>query len=197
MNAAPSIRIVYGTSEGQTARVADHIAETLRAAGHDAAALNVDALPAGFDPAAHDAVVVGASVHGGTHQRAVRTFVDANRETLAGRPSAFFQVCLTAAIEDERADEAETYVEQFLETTGWQPDRVGNFAGALRYTEFGFLKKQVLKRVVREFTGDTDTSRDYEYTDWTAVDAFARDVAGLVEHRPPAPASAADRDEAR
>jgi menaquinone-dependent protoporphyrinogen oxidase len=197
VNTVPSIRIVYGTGEGQTARVADRIAETLRAAGHDAAALNADALPAGFGPAEHDALLVGASVHGGTHQRAVREFVETHRETIAARPSAFFQVCLTAAIEDERADEAETYVDEFLATTDWQPDLVGNFAGALRYSEFGFLKKQVLKRVVREFTGDTDTSRDYEYTDWAAVDAFARAVAALVEGRHPVSESSPERDAAR
>ena len=32
-------------------------------------------------------------------------------------------------------------------------------------------------------TGDTDTSRDYEYTDWPEVEAFADDFAAFVEAR--------------
>jgi len=38
-----------------------------------------------------------------------------------------------------------------------------------------------MKRIARKSGGDTDTSRDYEYTDWAAVDDFAqRFVTDLV-----------------
>jgi menaquinone-dependent protoporphyrinogen oxidase len=83
-------------------------------------------------------------------------------------------------VDANRTAEAAGYVETFLDETGWEPDRVATYAGALRYSEYGFLERAVLKRIVREFTGDTDTSRDYEYTDWDAVAAFAGDVAALV-----------------
>ncbi|ELZ24801.1 protoporphyrinogen oxidase [Natrinema limicola JCM 13563] len=32
-------------------------------------------------------------------------------------------------------------------------------------------------------TGDTDTSRDYEYTDWDEVETVAADFAAFVEGR--------------
>jgi menaquinone-dependent protoporphyrinogen oxidase len=35
-------------------------------------------------------------------------------------------------------------------------------------------------RIVRKAGGDTDTSRDYEYTDWEELRGFARDFVRLV-----------------
>lgn len=176
-----TIAVVYGSEEGQTARVADRIAETLEASGHDAAVHDVDALPSTFDPAAADAVLVGGSIHAGTHAPAVVAFAREHRETLADRPSGFVQVCLTAALDgEEHRAEAAGYVEDFRAATGWDPDRTAVFAGALRYTEYGFLKRALLKQIAKATTGDTDTSRDYEYTDWHAVETFAREFGAFV-----------------
>jgi menaquinone-dependent protoporphyrinogen oxidase len=53
----------------------------------------------------------------------------------------------------------------------------------LRYSKYGFLERLLLKRIARDATGDRDTSRDYEYTDWDEVVDFADDFAGFVESR--------------
>ena len=41
--------------------------------------------------------------------------------------------------------------------------------------------KPSLRLISRIAGGETDASRDYEYTDWYAVERFARDFARLVE----------------
>jgi menaquinone-dependent protoporphyrinogen oxidase len=93
-------------------------------------------------------------------------------------------VSLSSAVDDEkRRAEAAGYVEDLVAGTGWNPDRIGLFGGALRYSKYGFLKRLLIKRIAKTATGDTDTSRDYEYTDWDEVDAFAADFAGFVETR--------------
>ncbi|ELY99851.1 flavodoxin/nitric oxide synthase [Natrialba chahannaoensis JCM 10990] len=188
-----SFLIYYGTGEGQTATVADRIADVLRNRGHDTT--TVDAADGLGEHAleSFDAVLVGASVHMGTHQSTVSEFVRTEREVLASRPTAFFQLSLASAVDDEsaRADAAE-YVDEFLEKTDWQPDRIGLFGGALRYSKYGFLKRLVMKRIAKGATGDSDTSRDYEYTDWHEVEAFTADFAAFVEGRLDAPA-ASDR----
>jgi menaquinone-dependent protoporphyrinogen oxidase len=38
----------------------------------------------------------------------------------------------------------------------------------------------MMKRIVRKAGGDTDTSRDYEYTDWGDLRAFADEFGKLV-----------------
>jgi menaquinone-dependent protoporphyrinogen oxidase len=179
-----SVLVAYGTGEGQTAKVAGRLVEYLAADGHDAEAVDVAALPDGLDVTGYDAVVVGASTHMGRHGTAVRSFVRTHLEDLATRPSGFFQVSLSAAIDDE-AHRAETmgYVDDLVEATGWHPDRVAVFGGALRYSEYGFITRSLMKSIARRATGDTDTSRDYEYTDWEEVRAFAREFAAFVDEQ--------------
>jgi menaquinone-dependent protoporphyrinogen oxidase len=177
-----SMLVCYGTGEGQTATVADRISEVLAERGHEVTARDASDLPSDFAIEEFDAVLVGASIHVGKQQPVVREFVDDNRDALAARPTAFFQLSLASATERGAAQAAE-YVDEFLEATGWQPDRIGLFGGALRYSKYGFLKRLLMKRIAKSATGDTDTSRDYEYTDWAEVEAFANDVAAFVEGR--------------
>jgi len=176
--------IAYGTGEGQTAKVAERIVSTLKDRGHEAVAVDLGEGEPDRPIEAFDAVLVGSSIHVGTHQPAVETFVREHREALSARPTGFFQVSLSSATDDEeRRAEAVNYVESFVEATDWHPDRIGLFGGALRYSEYGFLKRLMMKGIAKEATGDTDTSRDYEYTDWAEVAAFARDFAAFVEGR--------------
>jgi menaquinone-dependent protoporphyrinogen IX oxidase len=44
-----------------------------------------------------------------------------------------------------------------------------------------FLKRWIMKRIAQKAGGGTDTSKDYEYTDWQALDKFARDF--IQQHR--------------
>lgn len=180
----PPFLVAYGTGEGQTATVADRVAAALRERGHEVALVDVADRPHDLGPADVDAVVVGSSIHMGAHGEAVQEYVRDHHDALADRPTAFFQVSLSSVSADpERRAEAARYVDEFLEVTDWHPDRVAQFGGALRYSKYGFLKRLMMKQIATEATGDTDTSRDYEYTDWAAVEAFADDVAAFVEGR--------------
>ena len=44
----------------------------------------------------------------------------------------------------------------------------------------------IMKRIARKAGGPTDTSHDYEFTDWLAIDRF---VMNLIGHAAPAAAS--------
>lgn len=192
-----SFLVVYGTGEGQTAKVVDRIVDVLVKRGHDARALNATESPSEFDFEDFDAVLVGASIHLGKHQTTVTEFVRTNREALDARPTAFFQLSISSAVTDEvRRAQAAAYVDAFLDETGWHPDRIGLFGGALRYSKYGFLKRLMMKRIAKQATGDTDTSRDYEYTDWHEVEAFTNDFATFVEGRLDASPSVAGGREA-
>lgn len=174
--------VLYGTGEGQTGKIATQIAETIGDRSHDVTARDVTDWESSL--AEFDAVLVGSSVHVGKHHGGIRTFIETNREALASRPTGFFQVSLSSAEDDpERRAEAADYVDSLLESTGWQPDRIGLFGGALRYSKYGFLKRLMMKRIAGRATGDVDTSQDYEYTDWDEVDAFGNDFAAFVEGR--------------
>ncbi len=65
---------------------------------------------------------------------------------------------------------------------GWYPAGVANFAGALRYTRYGFFKRLLMRSIARkEGSPDLDARRDYEYTDWSAVNGFVEDFVRSLE----------------
>jgi menaquinone-dependent protoporphyrinogen oxidase len=53
-------------------------------------------------------------------------------------------------------------------------DDVEMIAGALRYSKYPLPLRWLMRRIAKQAGGDTDTSRDYEYTDWEQVDGYAR-----------------------
>lgn len=167
-----NIYIPYGSVEGQTAQIAEYIAELIRDHGHQAEAADLkhsgDTLPPGYD-----GVIVAASVHVGKHEGFVTNFVKNNRAELERLPSALVSVSLAAHGDQESA---EGYVEKFEQETGWRPAHVGLFAGALLYTHYSFLKRQLMKKINRDKgSPDLDTSRDYIYTEWDGVQRFTED----------------------
>ena len=121
-----------------------------------------------------DAVIVGASIHMGRHAEYVCDFVREHRATLERVPSAFFSVSLAAHGDPESA---EAYIEQFEQETGWRPTDVGVFAGALLYTQYGFLKRHLMEKIAHDKPGylGQDLSRDYIYTEWDGVRRFVED----------------------
>jgi menaquinone-dependent protoporphyrinogen oxidase len=176
-----SILVVYGTGEGQTAKVADYVDSVLTERGHEVTTLPVGAAS---DVAVDDfdAVVVGSPVNNRRHLPAVVEFVEENRAALADRPSAFFQLSFASIVPSAWAREgAREFVDDLVERTGWRPDRVGLFAGAVRYTQYDRLTRALFRLVSTLTTGDTDTDRDYEYTDWDEVEGFASEFASFVE----------------
>jgi menaquinone-dependent protoporphyrinogen oxidase len=165
------IMIGYGTTEGQTARIAEYIAEVIRSRGHEAQAVDLKRSPEVLLDS-YDAAIVGGSIHMGKHEEHVVDFVQKNRVGLERLPSAFFSVSLAAHGDLENAH---AYVENFEQQTGWRPAQVGLFSGALLYRQYGFIKRLMMKKIVSDKPGglSTDTSRDHVYTDWDEVKRFA------------------------
>ena len=106
-------------------------------------------------------------------------FVHNNRSELERLPSALVSVSL-AAHGDEAG--AEGYVATFEAETGWHPRQVAMFSGALMYTQYNFLKRQLMKKIVKDKgSQDLDTSRDYIYTEWDGVKHFTEEfLAGVA-----------------
>ena len=185
----PSCLVYYGTSEGQTKKIAMRVAEHLRARG---VTVDVVESPADVDPSRFDAVVIGDSIHIGRHHRHVLKFIQAHRTILEAIPTAFFSVCLGIASKNESDREnARHFIDDMVERTGWRPDRVAVFAGALKYSRYGLLTRFIMKKISASEGQSTDTKRDYEYTDWDAVAAFSTEFAEvLAAHGKATPAQA-------
>ena len=178
------IAVAYQSLEGQTERIARHIAQIAQSEQAAVDVFAVEDAPASL--AAYDAVAVGGSVHKGSHHKDLARFVMRHKDDLAARPGAFFSVSLTVVDPAEESQEAIRKIAgDFLETTGWQPEIVALFGGALSYTRYGFFIRKIMKQVARHYGGPTDTTRDHDLTDWEAVDHFARELVALARATAP------------
>ena len=76
--------------------------------------------------------------------------------------------------------DAQRCVEEFVSATGFQPRICALFGGALAYTRYPFWLRWLMRFISGREGGSVDTSRDHDYTDWSAVEAFAHELAGSL-----------------
>src|SRR5262249_15048907 len=157
------ILIAYGTSEGQTRKTANKIAARIHELGHDAHLFDTVSLEE-TDVGSYDKVIVAGSVHQQRHQESVEVFVIASSAELQKRPTLFLSVSLSAAFRDGIL-EAQSYVDEFLASTGWKPTQSLLVAGALRYDEYDYFKAQIIRYVVLKCREVEVAKGNYEFTD--------------------------------
>ncbi len=172
-----TVLVVYATRDGQTRKIAERIATVLRVRRHAVELLDAARPSRELDLGRFQAVFVGSPIHAQGYLRPVVRFVQEHRAALERVPTLFFSVGLAvlSKVSDGRAQTMEI-VDKLIATTGWRPGRIELVAGALPYTRYNFLVRFVMRRISKKEGGDTDTSRDYEYTDWSAVDRFALEL---------------------
>ena len=184
--------IVYATRQGHTRRIAEHIA-----AGLVARTRRGTARPEGASRANRlVAIRLGLPrriVHAGHHEPEMIAFVKRHRQALEQRRAVFVSVTLSeAGAEDVRqpkpareraAGDAQRMIDVFVQETGWTTS--ARAAGRRRAR----LQSVQLPHSFRDETnraqgwGTDDTSRDYEFTDWAALDRFVADAARAAGSR--------------
>ena len=113
----------------------------------------------------------------------VRRFVERHLDRLAAVPNGFFAVNLVARKEGKNTPETNVYTRHYLEKTSWRPDICSVFAGALLYPRYNFLERAILRLLMSYTGGPTDPTKEYVFTDWEKVEAFAKEAAALTAKR--------------
>ena len=169
------ILIVYGTTEGQTRKVARYAFDWLAGEGHAAELIGAEDA-AGLDPSGFSAAILAGSVHAGRYQAALGDYASEAADALRGIPTLFISVSLTAAGEDEEDWKGlRDCVARFCEQTGWTPDRVEHVAGAFRFSEYDFFKSWAMRWIAAEKDESVTPGKDKEYTDWQALAGALKD----------------------
>ena len=179
----PRVLLLYSTVDGHTREICNRLARTLEADGLQTTLEELTGSTP-VDPAAFDAVVIGASVRYGKHRPAVARFIEAHRDSLDSMPSAFFSVNAVARKPGKRSPETNVYVRKFLESITWKPAKIGIFAGRIDYPRYGFFDRHMIRVIMWITKGPTDLSGTYEFTDWSDVEAFGLSFAGTLGHSP-------------
>ena len=161
--------VLYATTDGQTRKIARHVADALADLG-----LAVELLDArdteGLDLSRFDRAILAGSLHAGGYQKTLAAFAQANAAALNAMPTLFLAVSLSAAGSD--ADDwagLRACLAAFEAATGWTPGQTAHVAGAFRFSEYDFFRAWAMKRIAAQKGETVDPHRDKEYTDWPAL----------------------------
>lgn len=164
------VLIVYASSKGHTKKVAEFLQAEAERLNHKVTLEEVSG--EGKSPDNYDAIIIASSIHVGQYNPLIVDYATRYKVLLNIVPSAFFSVGLYAARHDAKAlEEVAKVTNTFLEVTKWKPFVIEQVAGALHYSKYGFFKKVIMKSIMKKAGGDTDTTRDYEYTNWDSLRA--------------------------
>lgn len=167
------ILVAYATTEGQTGKIAAFIAERLRIRGHRVDVVDTATPAAAQVVPMYQAAFLGGSLHQQRHQDSLRHFIASNHAWLHAMPTAFFSVSLAAALQDmDSRLETQRLLQEFLAECSLRPIVTRCIPGALKYTRYDYFKRLVMRHIAKEQGRPTDTTQDYEYTQWGDVEAF-------------------------
>lgn len=160
------ILILYSSREGQTKKISEFMANHL---GTD---VKVSPLDLTLDISDFDMLIIGSSIRYGHFNYLLYQFVEKNAELLNQKKTAFFGVNLTARKEGKDDPETNLYIRKFLQRVEWKPNFKAVFAGALFYPRYKIWDRLAIKLIMKITGGETDTSKEIEYTDWNKVKKF-------------------------
>ncbi|MGD8940030.1 MAG: menaquinone-dependent protoporphyrinogen IX dehydrogenase [Gammaproteobacteria bacterium] len=177
-----NILILFATKEGQTEKIAHFIAEVIRHHGHQATTQLGEHLPNDFSTDPFDAAIIGGSIHMGKYPGYLKKFIIEHSDWLNQVPSSFFTVCMAINSANEKEQtEARSFGPNFVKDTNWQPNLIETFAGAVKYTQYGFITRKIMQIISKKEGGNTDTSQDHEYTNWEAVTQFTEQFLAEIK----------------
>ena len=168
------ILIVYSTTDGQTKKICEKIIKT----GKKKQSIDILSIDNAIDLSIgeYGKIIIGASIRYGKHNPLVYEFIKSNKSELETRFTAFFTVNVVARKKEKNQPETNPYMKKFIELSGWQPDKLAVFAGRIDYPSYRFFDRLIIRFIMLITKGPTDTSRTYEFTDWTKVEEFAKEV---------------------
>lgn len=174
--------VAFASREGQTEKIAHHIARKLEDMGHTSRLVNLKAgeTEAGSDDC--DAAIVAGSIHRGRHDPELSGFIMRHAPALRAAPSAYVCVSLSAASLDPNDRAAMDELAQgFLYEVGWHPDVVEHVAGAVHDAQLNLLERYAVHAVMHQKGIALDPSGESEFTDWAALDQFIVAFAARVQ----------------
>jgi menaquinone-dependent protoporphyrinogen oxidase len=122
-------------------------------------------------PASADGLLLAGPVHMSHVDQRLLDFAHEHHDLIEALPTAALLVCLSAASASDAAHaQVRAYADAFEDATGVRPTLV---AGALAYRRYSPVKRRMMRHIARDAGLDTDTSRNWVYTDWHDVDAVA------------------------
>ena len=167
--------IIYSSTDGQTKT----ICEKIKSFSKNSESVKLTSLEeaSDFNLQSYENIIIGASIRYGKHNKNLYKFISLNKETLEKKRSAFFSVNVVARKPEKNTPETNPYMQKFLKISNWKPNKLGVFAGKVNYPNYGFFDKYIIRLIMFITKGPTDTTKSFEFTDWSKVEDFAKELS--------------------
>jgi len=169
-----SFLIIYSSTDGHTKIICERITNFLK----DGNLVELISLEDAnkIDLTNFEKIIIGASIRYGKHSRKLYDFINLNNNILSQKHNAFFSVNVVARKPEKNTVETNPYINKFLKISKWYPNKIAVFAGKVDYPNYNFFEKYIIKLIMFITKGPTDTSQSYEFTDWSKVDEFSKEL---------------------
>ena len=167
--------IIYSSTDGHTKTICKRLTNFLKNRDEIKVISLDDARK--FELSEFTKIIIGASIRYGRHSKELYKFINSNKDILNQKQSVFFSVNVVARKPEKSIPETNPYIKKFLKISSWKPKKIGVFAGKVDYPNYGFFDKYIIKLIMFITKGPTDTSQSYEFTDWSKVDEFAKELS--------------------
>ena len=166
--------IIYSSTDGHTKTICQRIMSCIT----DGNSNNILSLEeaAKINLLEFDKIIIGASIRYGRHSGDLYKFIKFNKDILERKETAFFSVNVVARKIEKSDPETNPYIKKFLKISNWKPGKIAVFAGKVDYPKYRFFDKYIIKLIMFITKGPTDTTQTYEFTNWSKVDAFAKEL---------------------
>ena len=166
--------IIYSSTDGHTKVICERIMNFL----NEKSDIKIISLEEAnkLDLSEFSKIIIGASIRYGKHSNKLYNFIESNKDILDQKESIFFSVNVVARKPEKNSPSTNPYIKKFLKTSKWKPKKIGVFAGKVDYPKYGFFDKYIIKFIMFITKGPTDTSKSYNFTDWSKVDDFAKEL---------------------
>ena len=166
--------IIYSSTDGHTKTICKRIIDFLKDEGvvrlvslNEAKDLNLSEF---------NRIIIGASIRYGKHSKELYKFIELNKNILNEKENVFFSVNVVARKPEKNTPDNNPYIIKFLKISKWRPKKIGVFAGKVDYPNYNFFDKYIIKLIMFITGGPTDTSKSYDFTDWSKVEGFAKEI---------------------
>ena len=167
------VLIIHSSVDGHTT----HICERIRSVRND---LDIDIISLSktknISLNKYEMIVIGASIRYGKYRKELFEFIEKNLNVIHSKKNAFFSVNVVARKAEKNSTDTNPYIEKFLLKTSWKPKIIDVFAGKIEYPKYNLFDRSIIKFIMWMTNGPTDTSKTFEFTDWSKVEKFSKNL---------------------
>jgi len=166
--------IIFSTTDGHTKKICERIENFL----NNEKLVKIASLDEAtkLDLSEFQRIIIGASIRYGKHSKELYKFIKLNKRILDQKQSIFFSVNVVARKSEKNTPKTNPYIKKFLKVSKWQPKKLEVFAGKVDYPSYNTFDKYIIKLIMFITGGPTDTSQSFEFTDWSKVENFAKEL---------------------